>query len=143
MKASRLLVFGALGLALALLGAEGLIRVRAHLRFGRYLDIYDLHHRLESGLLAPLPNLDTAFAGNTRVQTDERGFRSPPVRVPKPPRTLRLAFLGASTTFCSQVASNEKTWPRLVQLALQEQLPDVTVEHVNAGVTSYTLADSV
>lgn len=141
MKASRLIVFGALALAGALLGAEGLTRVRAHARFGDYLDVYEIHHRLPSGLLVPLPDLDVAFA-HTRVRTDEHGFRSPPVALPKPPRTLRLAFLGASTTFCSQVSRNEKTWPSLVQLALAQRFPDVTVEHVNAGVTSYTLADS-
>jgi len=143
MRARRTAGFGILALALALLGAEGLIRLRARARYGRYLDIYDLHERLPSNLLVPLPYLDVPFGNGTRIQTDEHGFRSPPLAMPKPPGTLRLAFLGASTTFCSQVASNERTWPHLVRVALQEHYRELRIEHVNAGVTSYCVADSL
>src|SRR5262245_48253258 len=110
MLSRRTIGFALLALLLALLGAEGLIRMRAHAKYGRYLDIYDLHERLPTNLLVPLPNLDVVFGNGTRIRTDEHGFRSPPVAMPKPSGTLRLAFVGASTTFCSQVASNERTW---------------------------------
>jgi lysophospholipase L1-like esterase len=144
MRSRTVLACAALALVLAPLGAEGLIRLRAHAKYGRYLDIYDLHHRLpETNLLVPLANLDVEFGAGTRVQTDEHGFRSSPVAVPKPARTLRLAFLGASTTFCSQVASNARTWPALVRDGLQERWPALAVECVNAGVTSYTILDSL
>src|SRR5688572_25187522 len=144
MRMRRALALGGLALVLAALGAEGLIRVRAHARYGRYLDIYDLHHRLAvTNLLVPLPDLDVPFGNGTRVQTDERGFRSPPVAVPKLPGTLRLAFLGASSTFCSQVSCNERTWPHLVRVGVQERFPGLAVDHVNAGVTSYCLAESL
>lgn len=143
MFARKLALLGLVALIATLLLAEGIVRVRAHAKYGRYLDIYDIHERLPTGLLVPLANLDVAFGEGTRVRTDEHGFRSPPVVMPKPPGTLRLAFLGASATFCSQVSCNEKTWPHLVQVELQKRFPDVAVEYVNAGVTSYKILDSL
>jgi len=143
MNGKKLLAFGIVVLAGAVLGAEGLARARAHARYGPYLDIYELHHRTPTGLLVPLADLDLEFGGRCRIRTDEHGFRSAPVPVPKPPGTLRLAFLGSSTTFCAQASTNEKTWPSLVTAALQERFPDLVVDHVNAGVTSYCLADSI
>ena len=143
MSPGRLALLGLLAVAATPFLAEGLVRFRAHAKYGRYLDIYEVHERLpDTNLLVPLPNLDVSF-GETRVQTDERGFRSPPVAMPKPPGTLRLAFLGASDTFCAQVRDNERTWPALVQRELATRFPEITVEHVNAGVTSHRVADSL
>ena len=141
MRPRRALLLAALALVGAALGAEGLIRLRAYARYGGLLDIYDLHHRTESGLLVPLPNLDVDFGTRTHVRTDEHGFRSPPVPMPKPLGTVRLAFLGASTTFCSQVPTNEHTWPALVGAELARRLDGVHVDFVNAGVTGYRLKD--
>jgi len=143
MKTRSLVVFGLAAVVLAGLGAEALVRGRAHARFGEYLDIYDLHERLPgSDLLVPLADLDTEFGGATHIVTDEHGFRSPPVPQPKPEGTLRLAFLGASTTFCSQARDAARTWPGLVAAELARRRPALRVDYVNAGVTSYLVADS-
>jgi lysophospholipase L1-like esterase len=142
MRPARVLLLSSVALAAALLGAEGLIRMRAHARYGRQLDIYDLHQRLPSGLLVPRASLDVPIGDGRHVRTDERGFRSPPVPLPKPPGTVRLAFLGSSTTFCSQVPSNDHTWPALVRAELAGRLAGLHVDYVNAGVTGHLLSDN-
>ncbi len=140
----RFVLRAALVLALALLCAEGLIRYRAWRRFGPYLDVYDFHERMGgSGLLRPRPGLSITFARRSRIETDSRGFRSPELALPKPPGTVRLAFLGASTTFCGQASSNERTWPALVTAGLAARHPELAFDHANAGVTSLCVADSL
>ncbi len=127
----------------AVLGAEGLVRARAHWRYGRYLDVYDLHEeRGDPPLRATKPNLDVVFAGNAHIRTDSLGFRNPELEAPKRQGTLRIAFVGGSTTFCTQVASNEEAWPSLVREGLAEAWDGLPVEYVNAGVTGNCVVDS-
>ena len=134
----------ALLVALALLAAEGLVRYRAWKRFGPYLDVYEFHERMPgTGLLRLQPDLSLTFARHSLIETDSRGFRSPELTLPKPPGTVRLAFLGASTTFCGQASTNERTWPALVTAGLAERFPEVRFDHANAGVTSLVVADSL
>ena len=147
MKAlSRILVV----VVLALVAAEVVIRVRAHAKYGRFLDVYDLYTRHEvehagrsASVLSLRPGLAVEFAGRSRIETDSRGFRSPEVAVPKPAGTVRLAFVGGSTTFCGQASSNERTWPHLVCEGLRDAFPGVRFDYVNAGVTGNRVEDSL
>jgi len=87
-----------------------------------------------SGLPIPKPGQHTG-----RIRINRQGFRSPEIPRVKPPGTVRLAFLGGSTTFCAEVSSNEATWPALVSRWLRERHPEVMFDYVNAGVPGYGL----
>jgi len=131
-------------LVLVLGAAEGLVRYRAHLKYGDYLDIYDIYEpHPEVDLLVPRPNLSIRFANRSQIDIDSRGFRNPEVEHPKPPATVRLAFLGGSTTFCGQASSNEATWPHRLTTLLRERLPDLAFDYLNAGVTGNGVAQSI
>ncbi len=127
----------------ALLLAEGLARWRADIRFGDVQDVYDLFEPVPGtdDLLRPIPGLSAVFAGRT-VTIDSRGFRSPELRDPPPDGRLLLAFLGGSTTFCSNVEDDAHTWPALATARLRDALPDRVVEHVNLGATGYGVEHS-
>jgi len=74
--------------------------------------------------------------------TNGLGFRGPDVAVPKPEGTVRIVCLGGSTTF-SDLVGDDETYPRLLERALREARPDRAIEVVNAGVPSYTSAESL
>lgn len=126
----------------AVLAAEGLARLRAGLLHGDVQDVYELFEPVPgSDLLRPVPDLDTVFAGR-RITISSRGFRSPELADPPPPDRLLLAFLGGSTSFCSNVDGTAATWPEQVRRRLDRALSGRTVEQVNAGVTGYGLEHS-
>src|SRR5215831_21298984 len=75
--------------------AEMAIRVRQYIRFGTFTRIEDTYKvDTKSGLRIPVPGSST---GGIRINS--MGFRSPELVVPKPASTIRLAFLGSSTTY--------------------------------------------
>jgi lysophospholipase L1-like esterase len=118
------------------LAAEGAVRIRQWLRVGRMgiqNDTFTIDP--ETGLRTPIPNL---VRGGIAINS--LGFRGPELAVPKPPDTVRLGFLGGSTTFCAEVSSNEATWPHLVWRSLTERFPAVRFDYVNAGVSGFDLA---
>ena len=124
--------------ALLTLMAEGFVRARQWWRFGNLWSVEDTFHvDAATGLRIPIPN---TVAGHIRINS--LGFRSPELTIPKPPSTVRLAFLGGSTTYCAEVSSNEVTWPHLVWRRLQDALPQTPFDYINAGVPGYGL-DSV
>lgn len=133
-----ILLFSSLLLSLAL--AEGILRLRQWKKYGvlgrsvagRFTT------DAQTGLRIPTPGSATE-----RVRIDSRGFRSPELTDPRPPGSVRLAFLGASTTFCAHATSNERTWPHLVWRALQDAHPAVPIDYVNAAVRGYTLPSSL
>ncbi len=134
---------GGLLLRIALSGAltfgliEGALRVRQLARYGTVGDVIALTDH-ESGLEIPIPA--TVQGG---IVIDSRGFRSPELTVPKPAGTLRLAFLGGSTTYCAQSTSNATTWPSLLVDKLREEFPNARLDFVNAGVPGYTTRESL
>jgi lysophospholipase L1-like esterase len=68
---------------------------------------------------------------------DARGFRGEDVAVPKPPGVFRIALVGASTTYDSDVLDYRKSYPyRLQQLLAARQRGPIEV--VNAGVHAYS-----
>lgn len=119
----------------ALLLAEGALRVRFYLRYGTFQRIHEFVREDSTGLPIPVPGRRTRS-----IQIDSRGFRNPELELPKPAGRIRLAFLGASTTYCAEVSSNEATWPSLVREGVARAHPDASVDYVNAGVAGYILA---
>ncbi|MFT5291621.1 MAG: hypothetical protein ACI8QS_001394 [Planctomycetota bacterium] len=118
---------------------ESAVRVRQYVRFGTTSQSYhDLEEHTASGLMVPKANAET---GSIRVNPE--GFRSPSIPLDKPAGTVRLAFLGGSTTFCAEVSSNAATWPHLVTEELRRTHPDVSFDYLNAAAAGYTTADSL
>jgi len=126
--------------SVALFGAAELaVRVRQHIKFGSLLRIEDTYTvDAKSGLRIPVPG--GSFGG---IRINSLGFRRPQLKVPKPASTVRIAFLGSSTTYCAEVSSNENAWPHLVAQALHAHWSGSTVDYVNAGVPGYSVATSL
>jgi lysophospholipase L1-like esterase len=134
-----LLVILALVVAAGLL--EGGTRVRQRLRFGTSGELFETRWDPKVGLPVPVPGETKGI--NVWIRINSLGFRSPELDRPKPPARVRLAFLGASTTFCAEASGNETTWPHLVWSALQSAYPSVTFDYVNAGVPGYRVEHSI
>jgi lysophospholipase L1-like esterase len=111
------------------------VRVRQQLKYGSATRIEDQY------AIDPRLNLRVPVAGfsDGRVKVSALGFRGPEIVVPKPANTLRVAFLGASTTWCAEVSSNDHVWPHLVVQDLERAFRHKRFDYVNAGVPGYTL----
>ena len=70
------------------------------------------------------------------------GFRGPDTTRAKPDGTFRIVCLGGSTTF-SDVVDDDETYPVHLQRELRAARPDLDIEVINAGVPSYTSAESL
>jgi lysophospholipase L1-like esterase len=123
----------ALVLLISLLLAEGAVRVRQWLKYGTASSL-EATFRVDpaSGLRVPIPD---RLPKSVRINS--LGFRSPELTSPKPPGTVRLAFLGGSTTYCGEASSNEATWPHLVWQTVQGARKETTFDYLNAGVPGY------
>jgi lysophospholipase L1-like esterase len=122
-----------LALVSLLAAAEGAVRMRQWFKYG-HADPLDQLFVVDpkSDLKIPLPRAETRT-----LRINSLGFRGPEVAPAKPSGRVRLAFLGASTTFCAEASSNETTWPHLVTEALRAAYPDI--DYVNAAVPGYGL----
>jgi lysophospholipase L1-like esterase len=124
---------------LALAGLEGALRLRQYWKYGTWRgQIIVLHKDPVSRLRVPAPGFLTQ-----RIWINSLGFRSPELVNPKRGGTIRVAFLGASTTFCAEVSSNDATWPHLVWKNLQHDRPDLPFDYLNAAVSGYTIKESI
>jgi lysophospholipase L1-like esterase len=74
--------------------------------------------------------------------TNSLGFRGREVDVPKPDGRFRIVCIGGSTTF-SDAVGDEDAYPLLMETMLREARPDMDIEVVNAGMPSYTSAESL
>ncbi len=129
-----LLVLGAGILALA----EGAVRVRAWIKYGSADHFDEMYYYDEQlGLKYVVPNYRTRT-----VQVNSIGFRGPELEV-KSESTLRIGFLGGSTTFCAEVSGNDQVWAALLSANLQSAFPGLDVDYVNGGVPGYTLEQSL
>ena len=122
-----------LAVLVGLVAIEGLVRARQLLRHGTTNETVLARDVDEvTGRTIPLPG--SAVAG---IRICSRGFRGDEIDVPKPAGRVRIAFLGASTTFCAEATSNETTWPHLVVTTLRERYPGIEFDLVNAAVPGY------
>lgn len=121
------------------LAAEKVIRFRQSQRMGGIYTIEDMYITDSVyNLRIPKPNKSTKT-----IHIDSHGFRNDEPIMPKPDELVRIAYLGASTTFCAEVSSNEKTWPHITTELLRNQYPRVRMDYINAGVPGYTLETSL
>jgi len=116
---------------------EGSVRLRQWFANGYSGQVADMLE-LQDGLRVLRPNFTTRT-----ISINSLGFRGPSLTQPKPAGTLRIAFVGASTTFSAEVSSNDMTWPHLVTSTIQARYPDVNIDYVNAAVPGYTVKSSL
>jgi len=81
-------------------------------------------------------------AGPQTQTSNGDGFRGREIVRPKPPGRLRIVCLGGSTTYGMSLAEDE-TYPVQLERRLRELLPGRDIEVINAGVESYTTAESL
>lgn len=137
----RLTVLGVslLSVLLAFLIAEAAVRIRQYMKYGSARGaLFETAIDSRTGLPVPVANQVT---GTIRINS--LGFRGPEILQPKPADDIRLAFLGASTNFCSENSSNAATWPDLVWKSFQQSDPDLEWDYINAGVPGYTVEQSL
>jgi lysophospholipase L1-like esterase len=137
-KWTALTIVVLLSTLIALAAAEGFVRLRQWSKYGTaesYESIYRLDEQIMLRVLVP-----GARIGNITVNS--LGFRGPEIMIPKPRGRIRLAFLGASTTFCAEVSSDLAVWPNLVVDRLRTRFPEVDFDYVNGAVPGYTVQSS-
>lgn len=138
-KLLLLIAFTLVLFVLMVLVAELAVRIRATVKYGSTATAEDLYTTDERiGLRVAKAGLDTG-----RITTNRLGFRGPEIQVPKPANAVRLAFLGASTTWCAEVSGDDLTWPSIVTERLRELRPDRHWDYVNGGVPGYTVESSM
>lgn len=76
------------------------------------------------------------------MTSNSLGFRGEEIAVPKPAGVYRIVCLGGSTTY-DELVSDADTFAVQLQAALRKARPDRKIEVVNAGVPSYTSAESL
>ena len=114
--------------------------MRAYIRYGTTVYLGD--DRVDV-------NADTGLRKNRQVEGEHApkinrlGFRGPELRLPKPKGVLRAAFLGGSTTFCSELPKEQHTWPYLVIDGLRKKYPKTEFDYVNGSVPGYTAEHSL
>jgi lysophospholipase L1-like esterase len=131
-QANLLLMIGALLFAFTL--AEGVLRADAYIKNGFTQLDGTFMIDAASGLRVPRPAM--AYKG---IHINTLGFRGPEIISPKPANTIRLAFLGASTTFCAEVSNDSTTWPDIVTRDLKQRFLQSTFDYINAGVPGYAI----
>ena len=130
-----LIVVTLVAIVVILLAAEVVVRVRQTILYGsaaRLEDAYIDDPKLD--LRVPVANFSSG-----RISVNSLGFRGPEIAMPKPAGTVRIAFLGASTTWCSEVSGNDFVWPHLVTASLSKTFPGTRFDYVNGGVSGYTI----
>jgi len=116
---------------------EGSVRLRQWFSNGYSGQVADMFE-LQDGLRVLRPNVTTRT-----ISVNSLGFRGPSLMQPKPAGTLRIAFVGASTTFSAEASGNNMTWPHLVTSTIQARYPDINIDYVNAAVPGYTVKSSL
>jgi hypothetical protein len=114
---------------------EALLRLVQRGQFGTAANVErsaQFYRDQQTGLRLPVPN-----STQGKIYINSLGFRSPEILVPKPPGTVRLAFLGSSTTYGPYV-DNASTWPHLVTQAIQAAYPNCRIDYINAGVPGFS-----
>jgi hypothetical protein len=143
--AKRKILYAALACLLTLLLAEGGLRVRAWIKYGTLrtgisdgMEVDDL----ELGMRVLRAGYEIK-GQKTFIKINSLGFRGEEITSEKPPNTVRIVCLGASTTFCAEVSNNEAAWPHMLQEGLRRKYPNITVQVINAGVPGYIASESL
>jgi len=129
-----------------MLGAcEAAIRVRAWMRYGNAstslrdpMMVYDA----DADLFLPRPGYEIKGA-RIGIKINSLGFRGDEFSLQKPPNTIRIVCLGASTTFSAEVSTNDAAWPHQLQEKLRAAYPGRNIEVINAAVGGYTTTENL
>jgi lysophospholipase L1-like esterase len=141
----RKFAYTAVCLTFALFLTEVAVRVRAWTRYGTTSPIASdsVFIRDKSlGLKVHRPGFELRGT-EIHIKINSLGFRGEEFSKEKPRGTVRIACVGASTTYCAEVSHNEATWPAVLQTLLQPEYPEVKLHVINAGVSGYLIADSI
>ena len=84
-----------------------------------------------------------AGTNSGNISINSKGFRGPEIEMPKPAKRVRIAFVGASTTYCGEVTSDAAVWTQGVTDVLQRDFPEVSFDFINAGVPGYSVESSM
>lgn len=120
------------------LAAEGIVRVRQYFKYGTLSHAVQNHVDETTGLTIPRPGMKTAT-----TSINSLGFRGPEIEMPKPDGRLRIGFIGASTTYCAEVSSNEMVWTELVSRGLESSISNLSVDYINGGGPGYRTHSSL
>ena len=138
----RKILFTLICLVGALMLAEAGLRVRAHFRYGSArgnpidrLRVYDK----ELGISTLAPGY-VRSGSRASFGINALGFRGDEFTKEKPPGTIRIVCLGASTTFCGEA---KRSWPHRLQEKLRERYSGVGIEVINAGVPGFRIEQSL
>jgi lysophospholipase L1-like esterase len=77
-----------------------------------------------------------------RKTTNRLGFRGRDIEIPKPAERTRVVCLGGSTTY-GDGTDDDHTYPALLEQELLKARPGRDIEVINAGVLSYTTAETL
>ena len=141
----RKVTFAAVLVVLAGLSCEGAVRVRAWIKYGTSSSsISDglLVRDPATGLLIPRAGYNQQ-SRNISFSINSLGFRGDEIAQQKPANTVRIACLGASTTFSTEASNNHATWPAQLQAALEHEYPAVAFEVINAAVPGYVITENL
>jgi lysophospholipase L1-like esterase len=72
--------------------------------------------------------------GPQQLRINALGFRGREVVLPKPPGSVRVACLGASTT--AQGPSDDATYPARLEAKLRRRFPELEIEVLNLGISA-------
>jgi lysophospholipase L1-like esterase len=141
----RKLAYTAVCIVVVLLAGEAGLRLRAWIRYGSAApNVPDdfLVYNQEYSLHIPRPGYEVSGA-KIHIKVNSLGFRGDEFPREKPAHTVRIACLGASTTFCSEVSDDPFTWPARLHSLLQDQHPEVSIQVINAGIPGCVITDSL
>ncbi|MFY7916535.1 MAG: SGNH/GDSL hydrolase family protein [Rubrivivax sp.] len=133
---AAVLMFGAL---------EVLLQWRSYLRTGQSIfskvqggSTYVRDPELGFNLLRPS---HSSGGKQQRIISNSWGFRSPEIPEAKPPGTLRIVVLGASTVMGAYAPTNDDTFPARLQSLLRERIFDRPIDVINAGVVGLSIQE--
>jgi lysophospholipase L1-like esterase len=127
------------GFVALIVAAEIGIRMLQTQKYGSAATVeqhYTVDGRID--LRVPIANLRSG-----RIETNSLGFRGPEIAIPKPTDVVRIAFLGASTTWCAEVSGNDRVWAHVVAADLRRMFPQANIDYVNGGVPGYVVKSSL
>jgi lysophospholipase L1-like esterase len=102
----------------------------------RYIFKPNLTLAARGGKLVPAGTGDTVY-----WSTNSHGLRGDDFPEVKPPGTIRIVCLGASTT--EGLVYDNETYPYYLQQELRQRYPDKTIEVINAGHHAYKAEDNL
>jgi hypothetical protein len=138
----RKILFTSICFVAALLCAEAALRVRAWIKYGTAGADADgqLIFDETARIYVPRPGYEVHSAVQS-IRINSLGFRGEEFTREKPANTIRIACVGASTTYCTGATSNEAAWPQQLEKRLKKKYAGFNWQVINAGVPGHRMKD--